>query len=373
METASIVHQVKLPSGLPTDEDFEVTELPLPAVADGFVAVATTIISVDPYMRPRMGAWKGAKTPPTVFGGGSIGKVTESKAEGFSEGDLVIGMWGWADRAVCKAENIRKLGPHALAVPSSALNLYGSNGLTAYMGVEQIMKPKEGETVYVSGGAGSVGAVVGMLTKRRQNNITLIGSAGSASKLEYMLSIGYDEVFNYKEETVPAALKRLAPKGIDCYFDNVGGDTALAAVHKMNSGGRIAVCGAIHVYNAKNMYRKIGSKILFGSPFEIGLRKTIMMDFPLSIGKAYGGPQPEKTISLSGGRKITWKAFTVGAFYVSKEGREAEIKIAEWVKDGSLPNAGREDVVKGSLKDLPRTFARMLSGGNNGKQVLELV
>jgi NADPH-dependent curcumin reductase CurA len=142
---------VRTPHGPPTDDDFDTRSVPLPEVTDGGVAVATTIISVDPYMRPGMNAWAppAEGEQPKAFGGGSVGMVTESKADGFAVGDLVIGRWGWSDRAVCKAEEVRKLGPHALAVPSTALNLYGANGLTAYMGVEQILQPKEGETVYV--------------------------------------------------------------------------------------------------------------------------------------------------------------------------------------------------------------------------------
>lgn len=289
-----------------------------------------------------------------------------------------MGRWGWADRAVCKAEDVQKLGPHALANPPTALNLFGDIGLTAFIGVEQILKPKAGDTVYVSNGAGSVGAAVGMMVKRRAHVdsgvITLVGSAGSQAKLDYMKSIGYDAVFNYKEEPVANALARLAPNGIDCYFDLVGGETSLAAVSKMNDGGRVAVCGCIHMYNSRNILGMLAKKVLVGgSPLHMGLRKTVFVDFALALKATRDAPQPAKTLRLSGRRAITWQPFNVGLFSATAEGRAAAATIASWVADGSLPNAGRQDVVRGGLEDLPRTFARMLAGGNNGKQVLELV
>ena len=368
---ATRVRQVRKPDGPPVNEDFAVETIALcESLESGNVLVKTTIISVDPYMRPAMNSWSLIDDPIT-FGGGAVGTVVESSAKEFIVGDVVVGNWGWTDLAVVPADELRMLGPHALVSPSSALNLYGSNGLTAYMGVEQIMKPEQGEVVYVSGGAGSVGSAVGMMCKRRGCGL-LIGSAGSQAKLEYMKSIGYDAVFNYKKESTARALKRLAPKGLDCYFDNVGGKTALDAVLAMNNGGRVAVCGCIHIYNAKSIKESFDNQNIMGIAFKVSSQEKVFAEFALGLSSAYKGPQPWKKIKLSRGRTITWKAFNVREFSKSSEGRAAELQIAQWVAEKSLPSAGREDVVKGNLSDLPRVFQRMLSGKNNGKQVLKL-
>ena len=203
--TATVLHQVRLPSGEPVPGDWATTELPLPLpLGENQLLVSTKYISVDPYMRPGMNGFKRGG-PVRVFGGATIGAVVESTSSAFSRGDLVIGPWGWSTRAVVPADAVRKLGPEHTP-PTRALNVLGSNGLTAHLGLYQILKPQRGQVIFVSGGAGSVGATVGMLAKRE--GCRVIGSAGTAAKLEFMLSIGFDDVFNYKDEGVASALAR---------------------------------------------------------------------------------------------------------------------------------------------------------------------
>ena len=365
--------QKQRPQGIPTGTDFENVTLLIPVLRKGQVLVKVLLLSCDPYLRPGMNDWRepmmSEDSPPDVFGGYGVGMVIESCDANFSIGDKVRGRMGWAEHRVVQGAELEKLKdyhePH-----SRALNVLSFNGVTAYFGVTEILKPKPGEIVYVSTGAGAVGAVVGMLAKRA--GCMVIGSAGTNEKLEYMRSIGYDHVFNYKLQKVEDALAKFAPYGIHCYFDNVGGDDALAAVLALCDGGRVAVCGCMHMYNAESYAMHIASKLLCNSSnTSFWLRKAVFLDFVLGLKWAYKQPQPTHTLQVREGRTITWRSFNVIEF--KNQAQEAEAKLAAWIADGSLPSAGREDVIIGGLDVLGGAFARMLRGENQGKQCVELV
>jgi NADPH-dependent curcumin reductase CurA len=238
------------PVGFPKDSDFELAETPIPEPADGEILVRNVYISVDPYMRSRMNDTK-SYVPSFRIGepmtGGAVGQVLESRHDAVSRGDWVNTMMGWREYYVADGSAVMKIDP-GLAPVQKALGVLGLTGWTAYVGLLDLGRPKQGETVFVSAACGAVGSVVGQIAKLK--GCRVVGSAGSAEKVAKARSeFGYDEAFNYKEETPAEALDRLCPEGIDVYFENVGGDHLAAALPRMNTFGRIALCGMISQYN----------------------------------------------------------------------------------------------------------------------------
>jgi NADPH-dependent curcumin reductase CurA len=240
------------PNGAPQDSDFELAETPVPSPADGQVLVRNVYISVDPYMRGRMN--KNFKSYVAKFElgepmqGGAVGQVVESKSDALAVGDWVNSMHGWREYYVEDGGSLMKIDPN-LAPVSTALGVLGLTGFTAYVGLLDFGRPKEGETVFVSAASGAVGSIVGQIAKLK--GCRAIGSAGTAEKVDYALGVGFDEVFNYREEEPGAALDRIAPDGIDINFENVGGSQMEAVLARMNEFGRIALCGMISQYNEK--------------------------------------------------------------------------------------------------------------------------
>lgn len=217
---------------------------------EGQLLVRTQVLSVDPYMRGRMSMAK-SYIPPFVIGkpieSGGIGEVLRSESPHFAVGDVVVGMLPWQAQGIAAANSVRKVTPGA---PLTAqLGVLGMPGLTAYVGLLDIGKPKAGETVFVSGAAGAVGSVVGQVAKLQ--GCRVVGSAGSDSKVRYLLEeLGFDAAFNYKTAADQRkALKELCPAGIDVYFDNVGGDTLEAVIWNLNDHARVPLCGMISMYN----------------------------------------------------------------------------------------------------------------------------
>ncbi|GAA5226561.1 NADP-dependent oxidoreductase [Paeniglutamicibacter antarcticus] len=215
--------------------------------------MANEFISVDPYMRGRMNDAKSYATPyalDEVMTGGAVGRVLESRAEGLPVGAPVLHQQGWRDIAQGPATGFRLVQ----VVPGLPLSAYlgtlGLTGLTAYVGLLRIAGLKEGDTVFVSGAAGAVGSAVGQIA-RLKGASKVIGSAGSDEKVKLLTEkYGFDAAFNYKDAPVREQLAKVAPQGIDVYFDNVGGDHLEAALDAFNQGGRAALCGAISTYNA---------------------------------------------------------------------------------------------------------------------------
>src|SRR4249919_3948793 len=242
-------HLKSRPSGMPTDDNFELKVVALPEVADGQVRVRNLWLSVDPYMRGRMNDVK-SYVPAFQVGepmdGGAVGEVVESKADGFAPGDLVQHMTGWRDEAVIPARTVQKL-PDLGAPPEQFLGILGVTGATAYFGLLDAASAKQGDVVFVSAAAGAVGSVVVQIAKAK--GMTVIGSAGGADKCDYVRSLGADHVIDYKAGSVLKGLAGAAPDGIDVYFDNVGGDHLDAAFALARNNARFAICGMIGGYN----------------------------------------------------------------------------------------------------------------------------
>jgi NADPH-dependent curcumin reductase CurA len=238
------------PQGLFKPSDFRWVEEETKPLEDGQVLVRVLYLSLDPTNR----GWAAADTylPAVPLGdvmrGIALGRVEESRAPGFSPGDVVQGMLGWQRYAVVPAAALAKLPPIPLPL-SAHFGLLGHIGITAWVGLLEIGQPKEGETLVVSAGAGAVGSLVGQIGKIK--GMRVVGIAGSDEKCRWLTDeLGFDAAVNYKKRPVLAGLRRECPKGIDVYFDNVGGATLEAALWLINLRARIVVCGLISQYNA---------------------------------------------------------------------------------------------------------------------------
>ncbi len=243
------------PKGMPVAGDFEMKDVGTAALADGQIRVANSWLSVDPYMRGRMNDVK-SYVPPFALGepmtGGAIGTVTESKAEGYAVGDQVMHMMGWRDEAVIDLSDpmlgsANKLPVTALPIQTFLHNM-GLTGATAYFGLLHTAAAKAGDLVFVSAAAGAVGSAVVQIAKAK--GMTVIGSAGGADKCAWVKELGADACIDYKAGPVLPQLIEAAPKGIDVYFDNVGGEHLDAALATGRLHARFAICGVIDVYNS---------------------------------------------------------------------------------------------------------------------------
>jgi NADPH-dependent curcumin reductase len=252
---------VSRPTGEPTLANFKLTHSAVPELGNGQVLVRHHYLSLDPYMRGRMNDVKSYAKPQAideVMGGGTVGEVIESRHAKFAVGDKVVGMGGWQQYSVVNGDIagvLRKVDDSV--VPLSAhLGVLGMPGATAWVGLSQIVVPKDGETVVVSAASGAVGSAVGQLVQVRGGRA--VGIAGGAEKCAYVVKeLGFDACIDYKAHRslaeLDAALKDACPKGVDGYFDNVGGVVLDAVMQRMNDFGRIAVCGMIAGYNGEPM------------------------------------------------------------------------------------------------------------------------
>jgi len=327
--------QIKLknrPVGLPENEDFEFSQVPVGEPGEGEVLVRTIYISVDPYLRGRMNDVK-SYIPPfeldSVIKSGVIGQVVASKTPNFEKNDVVMGTLGWQEYSVVKEKEIRKIDAD-IAPPSAYLSVLGMTGLTAYFGLLDIGQPQQGETVVVSGAAGAVGSVVGQIAKIKGAKV--VGIAGSDEKVKYIVNeLGFDEAINYKTEEVPTALEKACPQGIDVYYDNVGGEIADAVYPLLNKFARIPVCGAISSYNKEE--KDIGPRV-----------QSYLI----------------KTSTLMQG-------FTVGD-YSSRfsEGAEA---LAGWLREGKLKY---EETVTEGFDHTIVAFLDLFKGANLGKSIVKV-
>jgi NADPH-dependent curcumin reductase CurA len=319
------------PAGVPTLENFQFVETDMPRPGSDDVLVRLLYISVDPYLRGRMREGKSYIQPfevGEVIKSGAVGEVIESNSPKFKPGDLVSGMFGWRLYDIAKADGLIKVIPGVS--PSAALGVLGVPGLTAYFGLLDIGQPKEGETVVVSGAAGAVGMTVCQIAKIR--GCRVVGTAGSDEKNEYLRrELGVDATINYKTEDVFAALKAACPKGIDVYFDNVGGDVSDAVMPLINNGARIVICGQISMYNSPKP--------------EVGLR-----------------PQPFVLVNSA-----MMKGFIITQYM--NRFAEGFSQLAQWLMSGQLKHA--ETIVEG-FENTPRAFIGLFSGENLGKQIVKI-
>jgi NADPH-dependent curcumin reductase CurA len=318
------------PNGFPEDSDFDVAETPIPEPGDGEVLVRNVYMSVDPYMRSRMNDTK-SYIPSFQVGkalqGGAVGQVLESRSDALAPGDWVNSMHGWREYYAADGGSLMKIEPD-LAPVSKALGVLGLTGWTAYVGLLDLGQPKEGETVFVSAACGAVGSIVGQVAKIK--GCRAVGSAGSPEKVAWAKEIGYDEAFNYKEESPADALDRLCPEGIDVYFENVGGDHLAAALPRMNTFGRVALCGLISQYNDTEMR-----------------------------------PGPSLVPALA--NRLTIRGFIVSDHFDRMPDFLRD--MATWIREGKIKD--EETVVEG-IENAPRAFMGLLRGENRGKMLVKV-
>jgi hypothetical protein len=319
------------PVGAPTPSDFALVDAPLPKPGDGEILCRTIYLSLDPYMRGRMNEGRSYARPVElgqVMVGGTVGQVVESKHPAFAPGDLVLGYDGWQEYAVSKGVGMRKLDP-AQAPISTALGVLGMPGLTAYVGLLDIGRPRPGETVVVSAAAGAVGSAVGQIAKIK--DCRAVGIAGSADKCAYVVrELGFDAGVNYKTGDFPSALPAACPSRVDIYFDNVGGDVLKAVLRIINVNARIPLCGIISQYNA---------------------------------------PEPPPGPNLA---PLLVNRALIKGFIVSDHLERTADFLAEctgWVREGRLKY--REDIVEG-LERAPGAFIGLLQGMNFGKLLVRV-
>ncbi|MGB9036815.1 MAG: NADP-dependent oxidoreductase [Paeniglutamicibacter sp.] len=332
--TSTQIHLASRPTGWPTDSNFSTVTVELPDLAEGEIRVANEFISVDPYMRGRMNDTKSYAAPyalDEVMTGGAVGRVVESRAEGFSIGDPVLHQLGWRDRSQAGAGNFRVVQDIPGLPLSAYLGILGMTAFTAYIGLTEIAGLKDGDTVFISGAAGAVGSAAGQIA-RLKGAKRVIGSAGSAAKVDLLTEkYGYDAAFNYKDGPVRGQLHEAAPEGIDVYFDNVGGEHLEAALDAFNPGGRGALCGAISVYNAT---------------------------------EAPAGPRNMSNMVTRG---LTLKGFTVGNY--AEHYPAFMTDMSEWIAQGKI--VFDETVVEG-LDNAVQGFLDLMRGANTGKMVIKL-
>lgn len=319
------------PDGAPKPGNFTLVEAPRPKPSEGEILCRTIYLSLDPYMRGRIsGARSYAKSVDVgeVIVGGTVSEVMESRHAGFARGDLVLGSNGWQEYAVSKGTGVRKLDP-ARAPISTALGVLGMPGMTAYVGLLDIGRPKAGETVVVSAASGAVGSAVGQIA--RIKGCRVVGVAGAKEKCEYVVrELGFDACVSHREADLAGALAAACPQGIDVYFENVGGRVLDAVLGLVNPFARIPLCGLISQYNVTD-------------------------------------PAPGPNI-----RPLLFNRVLLKGFIISDHlDRMADFlaDCTRWVQEGRLKY--REDIVEG-LERAPAAFIGLLEGKNFGKMLVRV-
>lgn len=321
------------PQGEPTPANFDIVEAPLPEPKDGEYLARTVWLSLDPYMRGRMAESKGYAAnvnlgDPMV--GGTVSQVIKSRHPGFKDGDFVADYAGWQSYSVSNGAGAIKLDPQAAPL-SAALSVLGMPGMTAWWGLMQIGKPKAGETVVVSAASGAVGSVVGQLAKL--HGCRAVGIAGGKEKCDYVVKeLGFDACVDYRAAgaNLFKEIRAAAPKGIDIYFENVGGAVQAAVVPQLNDFARVPLCGLISQYNEMQM-----------------------------------APGPDWRLLLI--KRATVTGFIVSDHFADMAGFWKEVPPA--VKSGRIKY--REDIVTG-IENAPEAFIGLLKGRNFGKLLVQV-
>jgi NADPH-dependent curcumin reductase CurA len=330
-ETNRQILLAEKPTGKLGPEHFKMISGAVPEPEDGEALLRVHYISLDAANRAWMhgATYRSAVEPGSVMAGASIAEVVSSKAANLAPGDLVFADTGWQDFAALPAKHLTRMP--RIEPMTHLLSVYGVAGLTAYFGLLEIGKPKASETVVVSAAAGSVGSIVGQIAKIKGCHV--IGIAGGADKCHWLTAeLGFDAAVDYKDGAVFKALRAAAPKGIDVYFDNVGGDILEACLPLMNNYGRIACCGAISQYDG--------------------------------VPSAHG---PRGVPGLIVVKRLVMQGFVVLDYM--KERDRALADLQGWVASGKLKV--QEDVVDG-LENTPRALIGLLAGENRGKRMVKV-
>lgn len=325
--TSQEVHLVSRPNGMPTADNFALVETAITASSDDIV-VKNLYMSVDPAMRPPL--TNGGTALDEVMAASAIGKVVASGDAGFPEGTYVRSRLGFREYAVAKAEDLEIIKPEGESL-TLHLHLLGMTGLTAYGGLLITGALQDNENVFVSAAAGAVGSVVGQIAKIK--GCRVVGSCGSDEKVRHLVDdLGFDHAFNYKTSSIARELHESLPKGIDVYFENVGGAHLDAACGQMRPLGRIPVCGMISAYNNK-------------------------------------GARSEGVTTLSNMiyNRVTMKGFVVYEFFDQQERFLADMR--KWIADGSMQYS--ETIMTG-IDQAPAALIGLLEGRNTGKMLVQL-
>ena len=325
---------VNRPEGINFDEALSLVEEDIDSPKDNKILIKTKMISMDAGTRMWMSDREDSYQPPLELGSNMVGvclaEVVESDNPNFSTGDLVRGFGEWADYAVVEADSFLKLEA-GLDQEEAYLSVLGLNGWTAYVGVMEVGKPKEGETFLVSAAAGATGSLAGQIAKKA--GCKVVGLAGSQEKCDWLVNdLGFDNAINYKTEDLDSALKDVCPNGIDIYFDNVAGDILNVVLQNLALYARIPLCGLIAQYNEK------GSRM----------------------------PGPENFDQL-----LMKRASITGFFCPDflDDGPKIEEIMHDWYIEGSLKF--KADVTNG-LENVLVSYKRMFNGDNIGKTLVKL-
>jgi hypothetical protein len=321
------IHLVKRPEGPPTLDDFAMVETTVADPGDGEVLVRNLYMSVDPAMRPRMSVGQELNE---AMGGGALGRVEKSRNPAFKEGDLVTNRFGFREVFTSEGRGLQVLHPEPGLPLTVHMGPLGGTGFTAYGGLLHIGQLKDGEQVFVSTAAGAVGSVAAQIAKI--HGCYVVGSTGSDEKVRWLEEeAGLDVGINYKSAPIRQSLKAATPKGIDVYFDNVGGDHLDAALASMNSLGRVAVCGMISGYNeagSRTAVRNL-SNIIYG---RINLRGFVAPDFMHLYD-------------------------------------QFKSEMANWLKDGRVKY---QETIYDGIANAPAAMVGLMQGANNGKMLVKL-
>ena len=341
LQSSLVNHQVRLasrPVGMTTAENWSFTEEPVAEPAEGTVLVKTLELSLDPAMRGWLNDGK-SYIPPVGIGevmrAGGIGRVIASKDPAFAPGDMVGGLLGVQEYCQSAAglpgsRSLQKIDLR-LGTPAQWLNVYGMPGMTAYFGLKEVGLPKAGQTLVVSGAAGAVGQTVGQLAKIW--GMRVVGIAGGQAKCDWVVrELGFDACIDYKGGSVRDGLKAHCPKGVDIYFDNVGGEILDHVLAKLAPKARIVICGAISQYNNLT---------------------------------AVQGPKNYMSLLVNRARM---EGFVI--FDYTDRFPQAIAELAAYIKDGRLKS--KEDIVEGGVAAFPQTLNKLFAGENFGKLVLRV-
>jgi NADPH-dependent curcumin reductase CurA len=338
-QSQGVNRQIRLashPTGLPTHADLPLSEGPVPGPGDGQMLLRTIYLSLDPYMRGRMGSAR-SYAKGVGFGdvmvGQTVSRVVESNLDGYAPGDFVLSFGGWQEYSLSDGRGARKLDP-ALAPLSTALGVLGMPGMTAYVGLFHIGRLEEGDEVVVSAASGAVGGVVGQIAKLK--GCRVVGVAGAPEKCAYVTEeLGFDACVSHKSDSMADELAAACPDGVDLYFENVGGKVFEAVLPLLNDFARVPVCGRIAAYN----------------------------DTELPAG-------PNRIPMLMGMilvRRLTFRGFIVSDHPELQPDFLRD--IAAWVRAGKVKY--REDIVDG-LENTVDAFLGLFRGANFGKLLIRV-
>lgn len=324
------------PRGEPTPENFKLDEVEIPQPGPGQTLLRTIYLSLDPYMRGRMNAGASYAAPVEIGGvmeGGAVAEVVASNNPKYKPGDIVVTRTGWQEYALADDEETRPIDP-AHGPISYAVGALGMPGFTAYAGLLNIGRPKPGETLVVAAASGAVGSVVGQVAGIK--GCRVVGVAGGERKCRYVEDeLGFDVCLDHHDPGLPDRLKAACPKGIDIYFENVGGAVFEAVLPLLNNFARVPVCGLIAWYNESGPFE--------GPDRLPGLLQNMLF------------------------KRLTFQGYIVSDF--NPQFHDFLADMSGWLRDGRVKY--REDITQG-LENAPRELISLLKGGNFGKKIIQV-